>query len=58
MAAARALDHQVFALLSDGRHRISFDEAVEAMKQTGRDLNPKYKETSGGGLAVVEKVPG
>jgi L-serine dehydratase len=57
LAAARALDHQVFALLSDGRHRISFDEVVEAMKQTGRDLNPKYRETSQGGLAVVEKVP-
>jgi L-serine dehydratase len=56
MAAARALDHQVFALLSDGRHRISFDEVIEAMKQTGRDLNPKYRETSQGGLAVVEKV--
>ena len=56
MAAARALDHQVFALLSDGRHRISFDEVIEAMKQTGRDLNSKYRETSQGGLAVVEKV--
>jgi L-serine dehydratase len=57
MAAARALDHQVFALLSDGRHRISFDEVIEAMKQTGRDLSPKYRETSKGGLAIVEKVP-
>ena len=56
MAAARALDHQVFALLSDGRHRISFDEVIEAMKQTGRDLNSKYRETSQGGLAVVEKA--
>jgi len=27
------------------------------MKQTGRDFNLKYKETSKGGLAVVEKVP-
>jgi L-serine dehydratase len=57
MAAARALDHQVFALLSDGRHRISFDEVIEAMKQTGRDINPKYRETSQGGLAAVEKTP-
>ena len=57
MAAARALDHQIFALLSDGRHRISFDEVIEAMKQTGHDLNPKYRETSQGGLAVVEKTP-
>ncbi|MDD8015207.1 MAG: L-serine ammonia-lyase [Acidobacteriota bacterium] len=57
LAAARALDHNTFALLSDGRHRISFDEAVEAMKQTGRDLSAAYKETSRGGLAVVDKDP-
>ncbi len=55
-AASRALSHNTFALLSDGRHRISFDEVVEAMKQTGRDLSAKYKETSRGGLAVVETV--
>lgn len=55
-AASRALNHYTFALLSDGRHRISFDEVVEAMKQTGRDLSAKYKETSRGGLAVVETV--
>ncbi len=56
LAAARAMDHATFALLSDGRHRISFDEVVEAMKRTGRDLGPAYKETSLGGLAVVEKA--
>ena len=56
-AAARALDHSVFALLSDGRHRISFDEVVEVMKMTGRDLSSRYKETARGGLAVVEKPP-
>jgi L-serine dehydratase len=54
-AAARALHHHTYALLSDGRHRISFDEVVEAMKQTGLDLSAKYKETSRGGLAVVDK---
>jgi L-serine dehydratase len=56
-AAARALDHRAFALLSDGRHRISFDEVLEVMKMTGRDLSWRYKETSGGGLALVEKPP-
>jgi L-serine dehydratase len=56
-AAARALDHRAFALLSDGRHRISFDEVVEVMKLTGRDLSWRYKETAGGGLALVEKPP-
>ena len=56
-AAARALDHAAFAVLSDGRHRISFDEVVEAMRQTGRDLPAPYKETARGGLAVVERLP-
>lgn len=55
LAAARAMDHCTFALLSDGRHRISFDEVVEAMKRTGHDLAAAYKETSKGGLAVVDR---
>lgn len=51
-AAARALNHNTYVLLSDGRHRITFDEVVKAMKQTGHDLPNIYKETSTGGLAV------
>lgn len=52
-ASARALDASHYALLSDGRHLISFDEVVVAMKQTGHDLPALYRETSGGGLADV-----
>jgi L-serine dehydratase len=51
-AAARALNHNTYALLSDGRHRISFDQVVETMKKTGLDLSRTYKETSLGGLAL------
>ena len=51
-AAARALNHNTYVLLSDGRHRITFDEVVRVMKQTGHDLPSLYKETSTGGLAV------
>ena len=51
-AAASALNNNSFAMLSDGRHRINFDEAVQAMKETGHDLPNLYKETSGGGLAL------
>ncbi len=51
-AAARALNHNTYALLSDGRHRISFDQVVETMKRTGHDLGRGYKETSLGGLAL------
>ncbi len=50
-AASRALNHNSYALLSDGRHFVSFDSVVLAMKQTGHDLTGPYKETSEGGLA-------
>lgn len=53
-AAARALNHANYALLSDGRHRISFDQVVETMKKTGQDLPSFYKETSLGGLALFK----
>ncbi|MEK6845216.1 MAG: L-serine ammonia-lyase [Nanoarchaeota archaeon] len=51
VAAVRALDCAAFALLSDGRHRVSFDQAVKTMMETGKDLQSKYRETSLGGLA-------
>lgn len=50
-AAARALDANVYANLSDGTHRIQYDKTVEVMKQTGHDLPSLYRETSEGGLA-------
>ena len=51
-AATRALDSDIYATFSDGKHRISFDHVVEVMKQTGKDLPSLYKETSAGGLAL------
>ncbi len=53
-AADRALSAATFALLSDGRHIISFDNIVETMRQTGHDLPSIYKETSEGGLATLD----
>lgn len=50
-AAARAMDSNIFATYSDGRHRVSFDRVVEVMRETGHDIPSLYKETSGGGLA-------
>lgn len=52
-AAARALDSNLYAAFSDGRHSVKFDRIVEVMKQTGHDLPSIYKETSQGGLAVI-----
>lgn len=54
-AALRALDANLYAMMSDGKHIISFDKVVETMKQTGKDLPSLYKETAAGGLAVVGK---
>lgn len=54
-AAARALDANFYASLSDGHHRVSFDRIVRVMKQTGHDLPSLYKETSEGGLAKIRR---
>ncbi len=51
VAAARALDLNVYATYSDGKHLVSYDHVVEVMKETGRDLPSVYRETSIGGLA-------
>jgi len=50
-AATRALDAAVYALLSDGQHRVSFDDVVKTMAETGRDLQSGYRETATAGLA-------
>lgn len=52
MAALRALDINIYAMMSDGQHIISFDKVVRTMKLTGKDLPSLYKETSLGGLAL------
>ena len=54
-AAARALDSNFYASMSDGQHRVSFDRIVRVMKQTGHDLPSLYKETSEGGLAKIQR---
>lgn len=53
MAALRALDVNLYALMSDGNHVISFDKVVSTMKLTGKDIPSLYKETALGGLATA-----
>ena len=53
-AAARALDANLYAAFSDGKHSVDFDRIVEVMKQTGHDIPSLYKETAMGGLAVIK----
>jgi L-serine dehydratase len=50
-AATRALNCARFALLTDGRHKIPFDEIVAVMKETGQALPSLYRETSCAGIA-------
>ena len=51
MSCKRAIDSCNFALLTSGEHYIRLDDAIKTMVETGKDLNPLYKETSLGGLA-------
>ena len=52
MAAAKAVNAARMALRGDGEHRVSLDQVIETMRQTGADMSHRYKETSEGGLAV------
>jgi L-serine dehydratase len=40
------------ALHGDGNQVVSLDKVIKTMRETGRDMKVKYKETSRGGLAV------
>lgn len=53
IAAVRAIDCAAYALLSDGRHIVPFDEVVRTMWETGRDMKASYRETARGGLAKI-----
>ncbi|MFA6869034.1 MAG: L-serine ammonia-lyase, iron-sulfur-dependent, subunit alpha, partial [Bacteroidales bacterium] len=54
-AALRALDANLYAMMSDGKHIVSFDKVVKTMNLTGKDLPSLYKETGSGGLALLRK---
>lgn len=50
-SSARALDAATYSLYTDGKHKVTFDQVVKTMGETGRDLKQEYRETSLGGLA-------
>ena len=52
LGAVKAVSAASLALRGDGNHLVSLDACIETMRQTGRDMDAKYKETSLGGLAV------
>ncbi|WP_058234412.1 L-serine ammonia-lyase [Devriesea agamarum] len=53
MAAVKAITAARFALRGTGEHHVSLDTVIETMRQTGKDMNERYKETAMGGLAVT-----
>lgn len=52
MGAIKAINATLLALQGDGTHRVSLDQVIATMRQTGHDMQSIYKETSLGGLAV------
>lgn len=53
MGSVQAVNCAKLALMGDGTHIVSLDDAIKAMKQTGQDMKDQYKETSKGGLAIA-----
>jgi L-serine dehydratase len=52
MGAMKAINAARLAMRGDGTHKVSLDQVIATMRQTGRDMSVIYKETSQGGLAV------
>ncbi|MGO1167303.1 MAG: L-serine ammonia-lyase [Janibacter sp.] len=52
VASVKAITAARTALRGDGSHVVSLDKVVKTMRETGRDMKVKYKETARGGLAV------
>jgi L-serine dehydratase len=52
IASVKAVAAARLALLGDGAHHVSLDKVIATMRETGRDMKDKYKETARGGLAV------
>jgi L-serine dehydratase len=52
IASVKAINAARLAIHGDGSHKVSLDKAIKTMRETGRDMHVKYKETARGGLAV------
>lgn len=52
MAAVKAINAARLAMRGDGKHFVSLDKVIKTMRETGKDMQSKYKETARGGLAV------
>jgi L-serine dehydratase len=52
MGAVKAINAARLAMRGDGTHKVTLDQVIATMRQTGEDMSAVYKETSQGGLAV------
>ncbi len=52
MGAVKAINAARLAMQGDGSHKVTLDQVIKTMRQTGLDMASIYKETSKGGLAV------
>ena len=52
MGAVKAINAASLAMHGDGTHKVTLDQVIETMRQTGLDMSSSYKETAKGGLAV------
>ena len=52
LGAIKAVSSASLAMRGDGKHIVSLDNCIKTMRETGRDMSYKYKETALGGLAV------
>jgi len=52
MGSVKAINAARLAMRGDGSHKVSLDQVINTMRQTGLDMSTIYKETSQGGLAV------
>ena len=58
MASVKAINAARMAMRGDGTHFVSLDKVIRTMRDTGRDMKDRYKETARGGLALnVLEVP-
>lgn len=53
MASIKAFNAVMLARSLESKHKVSFDQIVEVMYRTGKDMNMGYRETSTGGLAKI-----
>lgn len=56
MGAVKAIHASRLALKGDGKHFVSLNKVIDTMRETGKDMQHKYKETALGGLALSLKV--